>query len=63
MSDGHSFLTVITNGQNAANKVQIINRSDKKARVIFSTVSERKKINTSEEIQLAPKECLVMIWE
>jgi beta-galactosidase len=63
MSDGHSFLTVITNGQNAANKVQIINRSDKKARVIFSTVPERKKINTSEEIQLAPKECLVMIWE
>jgi beta-galactosidase len=63
MSDGHSFLTVITNGLDTANKVQLINKSEKKARIIYSTSSERTKINSAAEIKLAPKECLVLIWE
>jgi hypothetical protein len=61
MSDGYSFLTVITNGLDTANKVKLINKTNKKARIIFPV--GRTELNTSQEIQLSPKECLVLIWE
>lgn len=63
MFDGHSYLTVITNGMDAANKVHIANKLNKKASILFCTDIKRKEINAEQEIQLSPGECLVLLWK
>ena len=63
MHNGSSYLTVITNGLNTANTFQLINKLNKKARIIFCTDPERKEVNLSGRIPLSPRECLVLLWE
>jgi len=63
MYDGHSYVTIITNGLDAANKVQLVNKINKKASIVFCTDTNRKEINTELEIQLSPRECLVLLWK
>jgi beta-galactosidase len=63
MRNGNSYLTVITNGLNTANTVQLINRLNKTARVVFCTDPGIKDVNLSEKIPLTPRECLVLLWE
>jgi len=63
MYNGHSFLTVITNGLDMVNKVRLKNTINKNARIVYCTNHDRKEINTSEFIQLTPRECIVLFWE
>lgn len=63
MHDGQNWLTVITNGSETVNKVQLMNKLNKKATIIYCTNTSRKMINTKDEIQLSPKECLVIMWK
>jgi beta-galactosidase len=63
MYNGQTYCTVITNGLDAANTVQLINKLNKKATIIFCTDANRKDINTAQLIQLLPKECIVLLWK
>jgi len=63
MHDGQTWLTVITNGSDAINKVSLVNKLKMKANIFFCTDINRKEINTEDEIQLQPKECLVLMWK
>lgn len=63
MFDGQRYLTVITNGMDAANKVQIVNKLNKKASILFCTDPKRIEISTQEQIELSSQECLVLLWK
>ena len=63
MHNGGTYLTVITNDLSTANKVQLINKLNKTARIVYCTDPERRDVNVSGKIPLSPKECLVLLWE
>ena len=60
---GNTWMTVITTGLEAAGKVQLVNKLNKKATVVYCTDTSRKEISTDDEIRLSPKECLVLMWK
>lgn len=63
MTDGTYFLTVITNGLNSVNKVNLSNRTLKKPMIVYCTDAGRKEINIEKEIVLSSRECVVLLWK
>ena len=63
MTDGTRHVTVINNGENATNRVQLTNKEGKAARVIFCSDKGRQKIAAGKTLELSPRECLVLMWE
>ncbi len=60
--NGQSYLTVINNGDDAANIIRLKNKLNKKPSILFCTDKTRKEINPDQQIILSPKECLVILW-
>lgn len=63
MTDGKRYLTVINNGTNKTNNVQLVNKLNKKATIFFCSDKSRVNIDISKSIEFSPRECLVLMWE
>jgi hypothetical protein len=63
MMKGDQVMTVITNGLDKVNTVTIESETNKKAKIVYCTQSGRKEVKLGQEIELSPRECLVLMWE
>jgi beta-galactosidase len=63
MVNGKNYLTVITNGLDEANSVQLAGPTNIRAKLVFCTEESRKEFHLNRKTELAPHECIVILWE
>jgi len=63
ITDKEKVVTIINNGKNENNSIRLVNKSKKRARIMFCSDKSITIEDVNKLIELTPHECLVLMWE